>query len=139
MVVQEDICNGCGYCVAMPLRGHRSAHRGQGHPRGCRPGRPQHRQHDEIGIAQKCTLCYDRLGNDQTPACARACPTQSIQFGDVDELRERADRRVADLQAAGVMNAQLYGRDPDGGVGSGAGAFFLLLDQPEVGFRRTRS
>jgi formate dehydrogenase iron-sulfur subunit len=82
-------------------------------------------------VAQKCTLCYDRLLDDQMPACAKACPTQSIQFGDVDELRERAEKRVADLQAAGVMGAQLYAEDPEGGVG-GAGAFFLLLDEPEV-------
>jgi formate dehydrogenase iron-sulfur subunit len=119
VVVQDDICNGCGYCVA-----------------GCPFGVIDRRIGDKnttknVGIAQKCTLCYDRLLDDQTPACAKACPTQSIQFGDVDELRERAEKRVADLQAAGVMGAQLYAEDPEGGVG-GAGAFFLLLDDPEV-------
>jgi formate dehydrogenase iron-sulfur subunit len=119
VVVQDDICNGCGYCVA-----------------GCPFGVIDRRIGDKhttknVGIAQKCTLCYDRLLDDQTPACAKACPTQSIQFGDVDELRERAEKRVADLQAAGVMGAQLYAEDPEGGVG-GAGAFFLLLDEPEV-------
>jgi len=125
VVVQDDICNGCGYCVA-----------------GCPFGVIDRRigeksKHKDVppvknaGVAQKCTLCYDRLLDDQTPACAKACPTQSIQFGDVDELRERAAKRVADLQAAGVMNAQLYAEDPENGVG-GAGAFFLLLDEPEV-------
>ena len=119
VVVQDDICNGCGYCVA-----------------GCPFGVIDRRIGDKnttknVGIAQKCTLCYDRLLDDQTPACAKACPTTSIQFGDVDELRERAEKRVADLQAAGVMGAQLYAEDPEGGVG-GAGAFFLLLDEPEV-------
>ena len=125
VVVQDDICNGCGYCVA-------------GCPFGVIDRRIGEKSKDKAvpqvknaGVAQKCTLCYDRLLDDQTPACAKACPTQSIQFGDVDELRERAEKRVADLQAAGVMNAQLYAEDPENGVG-GAGAFFLLLDEPEV-------
>jgi formate dehydrogenase iron-sulfur subunit len=65
------------------------------------------------------------------PACAKACPTDSIQFGELDELRERADRRLEKLQEEGWNGAQLYGRDPDDGVG-GFGAFFLLLDEPEV-------
>ena len=65
------------------------------------------------------------------PACATGCPKQSIQFGDLDELQERADARLATLQAQGVEGAQLYGRDENDGVG-GAGAFFLLLDEPEV-------
>src|SRR6185295_20209769 len=63
--------------------------------------------------------------------CAQACPTESIQYGELDELRERADRRVEELHAKGVDVARLYGRDPEDGVG-GDGAFFLLLDEPEV-------
>jgi formate dehydrogenase iron-sulfur subunit len=86
---------------------------------------------EEDGRAHKCTLCYDRLKEDQTPACAQACPTESIQYGDVDELRERADKRLAELHDKGVDVARLYGRDPEDGVG-GDGAFFLLLDEPEV-------
>src|SRR5206468_6326189 len=65
------------------------------------------------------------------PACATACPTQSIQFGNLDELQARADARLATLKGQGVETARLYGRDEDDGVG-GAGAFFLLLDEPEV-------
>ncbi|BDC71471.1 hypothetical protein KAREA_13860 [Prescottella equi] len=84
-----------------------------------------------VGLAQKCTLCYDRLSGGMEPACAKACPTDSIQFGDLDELRERADLRLAQLQDAGESTAQLYGRDEGDGVG-GTGAFFLLLDEPEV-------
>jgi formate dehydrogenase iron-sulfur subunit len=118
VVVQEDICNGCGYCVP-----------------ACPYGVIERRKGEEgtknVGIAQKCTLCYDRLDAGQRPACAQACPTESIQFGDVDELRERANRRVEKLHEAGVMDARLYGHDPEDGVG-GAGAFFLLLDEPEV-------
>ena len=83
------------------------------------------------GGAHKCTLCYDRLGDGLTPACAKACPTESIQFGPLDELRERAQARLEDLHEAGVAEARLYGEDPADGIG-GAGAFFLLLDEPEV-------
>ncbi len=112
VVVQEDICNGCGYCIP-----------------ACPYGVIDQREDD--GRAWKCTLCYDRLGDSLEPACAKACPTDSIQFGPLDELRERAADRVAELHEAGVRQARLYGADPGDGVG-GDGAFFLLLDKPEV-------
>jgi formate dehydrogenase iron-sulfur subunit len=112
VVVQEDICNGCGYCVP-----------------ACPYGVIEQRPAD--GRAFKCTMCYDRLGVGQEPACAKACPTESIQFGPLDELRERAALRVDQLHEAGVTEAHLYGHDPEDGVG-GDGAFFLLLDKPEV-------
>jgi formate dehydrogenase iron-sulfur subunit len=112
VVVQPDVCNGCGYCVP-----------------ACPYGVIDLREED--GRAFKCTLCYDRLKDDQTPACAQACPTESIQFGEVDELRQRAADRVAELHERGVDVARLYGADPNDGVG-GDGAFFLLLDEPEV-------
>jgi formate dehydrogenase iron-sulfur subunit len=110
--VQPDVCNGCGYCVP-----------------ACPYGVIDIRPGD--GRAFKCTLCYDRTKDGLTPACAQACPTESIQFGPLDELRERADRRLEELQGNGVTEARLYGHDPDDGVG-GDGAFFLLLDEPEV-------
>jgi formate dehydrogenase iron-sulfur subunit len=112
VVVQEDICNGCGYCVP-----------------ACPYGVIDQRKDD--GRVWKCTLCYDRLGAGMEPACAKSCPTDSIQFGPLEELRERAQGRVAQLHAAGVTDARLYGESPDDGVG-GDGAFFLLLDEPEV-------
>jgi formate dehydrogenase iron-sulfur subunit len=119
VVVQDDICNGCGYCVPACPFGVIDRRIGE---KGVVKN---------AGIAQKCTLCYDRLSDGMTPACAQACPTQSIQFGDVDELRERAQNRVEQLHAAGVTDAALYGNDPNDGVG-GTGAMFLLLDEPEV-------
>jgi formate dehydrogenase iron-sulfur subunit len=112
VVVQPDVCNGCGYCVP-----------------ACPYGVIDQRKGD--GRVFKCTLCYDRLKVGEEPACAKACPTDSIQFGELDDLRERADRRVAELHAKGVDVARLYGHDPEDGVG-GDGAFFLLLDEPEV-------
>ncbi|MEP6852389.1 MAG: 4Fe-4S dicluster domain-containing protein [bacterium] len=119
VVVQDEICNGCGYCVPACPYGVIDRRVGDKHAT------------KNVGIAQKCTLCYDRLGAGMTPACAQACPTQSIQFGDVEELRERAATRLATLQGNGIPEARLYGHDPDDGVG-GAGAMFLLLDEPEV-------
>ena len=112
VVVQQDICNGCGYCVS-----------------ACPYGVIERREDD--GRAWKCTMCYDRLHDGQEPACAKACPTDSIQFGELDLLRERAQQRVEHLHATGTAEARLYGHDPGDGVG-GDGAFFLLLDSPEV-------
>ena len=127
VVVQEDICNGCGYCVpACPFGVLDRRHL----PRRDPPALPLITKQED-GRVWKCTLCYDRLKGGHEPACAKACPTDSIQFGPLDELRERADKRLEKLETAGVSGAQLYGRDPDDGVG-GFGAFFLLLDEPEV-------
>jgi formate dehydrogenase iron-sulfur subunit len=83
------------------------------------------------GVAQKCTLCYDRLVEDQTPACAQTCPTTSIKFGDHDELVVKARERVAALHAQGLTEARLYGANENDGVG-GTDSIFLLLDEPEV-------
>src|SRR5437588_125075 len=88
-------------------------------------------QREDDGRVWKCTLCYDRLKDDKEPACAQACPTNSIQFGELTDLRERAEQRLAQLQNAGQEKAQLYLADEDDGI-HGAGAFFLLLDDPEV-------
>ncbi|MGH9612817.1 MAG: 4Fe-4S dicluster domain-containing protein [Bryobacteraceae bacterium] len=112
--VQPDICNGCGYCVV-----------------NCPFGVIDRREDD--GRAWKCTLCYDRLKDDMTPACAKACPTASIHFGDVQDLREMAQARVEELHGQGMKEAYLYGESKDSQPGTeGLNAFFLLVDQPEV-------
>lgn len=127
VVVQPDVCNGCGYCVsACPFGviGRRSngvvelADGSQAKP-------------VNAGVAQKCTLCYDRIKADQTPACAQTCPTTSIKYGDHDEMVALARQRLADLHAQGQTEARLYGTNPDDGVG-GTGSVFLLLDEPEA-------
>ncbi len=114
VVIQDDVCNGCGYCIT-----------------ACPFGVITKRELGGDGGMHKCTLCYDRLQDGMEPACAKACPTDSIQFGPLDELVERARQRCGDLVEAGVSEARLYLADENDGIG-GAGAFFLLLDEPEV-------
>jgi len=112
--VQPDVCNGCGYCIA-----------------GCPFGVIDRREDD--GRAWKCTLCYDRLKDDLTPACAQACPTDSIRFGDLDELRAEAEERLGVVHERGQEGAYLYGADAASQPGTdGLHAFFLLVDRPEV-------
>jgi formate dehydrogenase iron-sulfur subunit len=112
--VQPDICNGCGYCIS-----------------GCPFGVIDRREDD--GRAWKCTLCYDRLSDGMEPACAKACPTDSIQFGDLDELKATAEARIRRLHDEGVEEAYLYGADDVDQPGTGGlNAFFLLVDEPEV-------
>jgi formate dehydrogenase iron-sulfur subunit len=109
--IQPDVCNGCRNCIsACPYS--------------------VIGMDEETHVARKCTLCYDRLQNGMEPACAKACPTQSIQFGPLDELQQRADKRLADLHSQGVAEANLYGRDEE--VYGGLNAFFLLTDKPEA-------
>ncbi|HEX4230689.1 MAG TPA: 4Fe-4S dicluster domain-containing protein [Bryobacteraceae bacterium] len=112
--VQPDVCNGCGYCIV-----------------NCPFGVIDRREED--GRAWKCTLCYDRLREDMTPACAKACPTESIHFGNLDNLRQQAQQRVEKLHDQGMTAAYLYGADRESQPGTGGlNAFFLLVDKPEV-------
>jgi formate dehydrogenase iron-sulfur subunit len=116
VVVQQDICNGCGYCVP-----------------ACPFGVVALSEMD--GKAHKCTLCYDRLKGGFEPACAKSCPTESIQFGEIEELHRRAEARVDRLHAMGRDDAYLYGTPGAPGATGGIGelnAFFLLTDRPEV-------
>ncbi len=110
--VQPDICNGCGYCVPSC-------------PFGVVAIQPA------TGVAAKCTLCYDRQKDGIEPACAKACPTDSITFGKVDELRAKAEARVEALLARGE-HVQIYGTQEQMGAVGALNAFFLLPDRPEV-------
>jgi formate dehydrogenase iron-sulfur subunit len=107
--IQQDVCNGCRDCIS-----------------ACPYGVIGFNQ--ETGTAQKCTFCYDRLQNNLMPACATACPTQSIKFGDLDTMRAAAAERVQTLQSQGVSNARLYGDKEYGGLS----ALFILTDKPEA-------
>ncbi|XVX20163.1 4Fe-4S dicluster domain-containing protein [Actinomycetota bacterium] len=126
VVVQADVCNGCGYCVAAcPFGVIERRDKGIVEIGG------QEQEVPNGGVAQKCTLCYDRISVGQTPACAQTCPTTSISYGDHDEMVAKARARLAELHAEGRTEARLYGANPDDGVG-GTGSIFLLLDEPEV-------
>jgi len=139
--IQPDICNGCGYCVVSCPFGVVDLIE-KFDPQGTHynlaslvEGRREDKQtalQDTGGVAGKCTLCYDRQKVGFTPACAKACPTESIQFGDVDVLRERARKRVETLVERGVAGAQLYGVDDVGGGVGTLNAMFLLTDRPET-------
>ena len=108
--IQPDVCNGCGYCVVTC-------------PFGVVDRRP------EDGRAFKCTFCYDRQKVGLQPACATACPTQSILFGELDTLRARASERVHELQARGIEDAVVY--DPRETSVGGTHAIFVFRGRPE--------
>lgn len=130
VVVQNDVCNGCGTCVAGCPFG--VIERRDDGTVNTNPDRePLDQEVPNAGTANKCTLCYDRLVEGQTPACAQTCPTTSIKFGDHDSMVETAQERVAELRESGMTEARLYGANPNDGVG-GTGSVFLLLDEPEV-------
>jgi formate dehydrogenase iron-sulfur subunit len=115
VLVQNDVCNGCGYCVVAC-------------PFGVIDRRPA--PLPDSGGAFKCTFCYDRQRSGLTPACAKVCPTESIVFGRLDDLRARAARRVQTLHASGYDDARLY--DPMETSVGGIHAFFLILGEPEA-------
>ncbi|HSG01100.1 MAG TPA: 4Fe-4S dicluster domain-containing protein, partial [Vicinamibacterales bacterium] len=106
--VQPDVCNGCGYCVVSC-------------PFGVIDRRP------DDGRAFKCTFCYDRQKAGLAPACATACPTESIQYGDLEELRVRARNRLATLAGRGLTDAVIY--DPAHTNVGGTHAIVLVRGQ----------
>ena len=112
VVVQSDVCNGCGYCIP-----------------ACPYGVIDRREED--GRAWKCTMCYDRLEAGIEQACAKACPPTRSSSGRLTSCASGEPPGWTQLHEAGETSARLYGNDPDDGVG-GDGAFFLLLDEPEV-------
>ncbi|MFB3812973.1 MAG: 4Fe-4S dicluster domain-containing protein [Terriglobales bacterium] len=107
--VQPDICNGCAYCVV-----------------ACPFGVVQRKEGD--GRAFKCTFCYDRQKVGLTPACAKACPTESIKFGEINELRLVAQERVRELRGRGMEDAQVY--DPQDTSVKGIHAMFIVRGDP---------
>jgi formate dehydrogenase iron-sulfur subunit len=110
VIIQQDVCNGCRACIS-----------------ACPFGVISYNQ--QTGRVNKCTLCDDRIHNGLETACAKACPTDSIIFGDVEQLRVQARQRVDTLKQLGHTKAQIYG---DTDMLGGLNVFYLLLDDPEV-------
>ena len=79
-------------------------------------------------VARKCTFCYDRVSNGEIPACAKACPTGAITYGERAALIKEAQKRVARLKGAGKVNATAYGIEEL----SGLGMVYVLEDRPEA-------
>jgi len=111
VVIQSDACNGCRNCIGAC-------------PFGVIDINPV------SGTAQKCTLCYDRMKVGLEPACAKACPTKSINFGPIVDLKKMARTRLGELQQAGETRAALYGADEE--MLGGLNSFYLLVDKPEA-------
>lgn len=107
--IQQDVCNGCQNCVSAC-------------PFGVVNSNPK------TGLVNKCTFCYDRLQGGMQPACAKACPTESIKFGKLADMLSEGKKRVNVLQTQGVTGARLYGESELGGLHS----VFVLTDKPEV-------
>jgi len=132
VVVQQDICNGCGTCVAgCPFGVIERRDSGTINTKAERADSRYAMDIKDENTANKCTLCYDRLVDDQVPACAQTCPTTSIKYGARDEMVASAVERVTTMHEQGNTEARLYGANPNDGVG-GIGSVFLLLDDPEV-------
>jgi formate dehydrogenase iron-sulfur subunit len=63
----------------------------------------------------KCDFCFDRVSNGLEPACAKACPTGAIKFGERDDLIREGKERVTVLQKT-YPNANFYGENEMGGL-----------------------
>ncbi len=101
VLVNYDDCIGCKYCAwACPY--------------GCR-------EFDEFeGVMKKCTLCVDRIYNDdlpeaeRLPACVLACPSKSRIFGDIHDPKSEASIRIKEglgytlMPEAGTQPSNFY-------------------------------
>jgi len=109
VVVQQDTCIGCKICIPSCPYGVISFS-------------------GKSGTVHKCTLCNDRIHNGLGTACTKACPTGSLRFGDVSDLRKKADSRLAQLKSRGDRGAHIYGYTEAGGLH----VFYLFSDRSEV-------
>ncbi len=129
VLVDEERCIGCGLCAwACPYGA---------------------REMDPVGgVMKKCTLCIDRIYNEnipeaeRQPACVNACPAHARHFGDLADPESPVSRLVADRSGMDLMpemgyrptNKYLPPRPRRDGSGSQEPARALPDAAPEDGF-----
>ncbi len=99
VLVDESYCLGCRYCV-------------QACPYGCRF------IHPETQTASKCTLCYHRITQGLTTACAEACPTGARKLADLKDPKDPVheflkNNKVQVLKPQMATGAKVYYKDLD--------------------------
>ena len=75
------------------------------------------------GIMGKCTMCFDRIKEGMLPACVKACPTGTMNFGDRKEILEKANKRLAEVKGK-YKDAMLANPDD-------VRVIYLLTDDPK--------
>ena len=135
VVVQDDVCNGCGTCVAgCPFGVIERRSDGTAGPTTGRANRATGEQARgrPTSVSRRSARCATTASSTtRRPPARKTCPTTSIKFGNHDDLVVQARERVHSLHAQGLTEARLYGANEHDGVG-GTGSVFLLLDEPEV-------
>ena len=90
VLVDEDKCIGCKLCSwACPYGA---------------------REYSAVeGVMKKCTLCVDRIYNEnipeesRQPACVQACPTRARHFGDLGDTDSAVSKLVAERGGVALM------------------------------------
>jgi len=81
------------------------------------------RQDPKTKVLFKCTMCLDRITNNQIPACVKSCPTGTLKFGERDKILEIAKKRVEELKKADPKAAALNADD--------VRVIFVVRDDPK--------
>jgi len=90
VLVDEDKCIGCKLCSWACPYGARELD-------------------VDVGVMKKCTLCVDRIYNDnlaeedRVPACVAACPTGARHFGDLGDPSSAVSQLVAERDGVDLM------------------------------------
>lgn len=78
VLYDPDVCIGCRYCVM-----------------ACPYYALSYEYEDPITPkVMRCTMCYDRIKEGQSPSCSEACPNGAITFGERADLVKLAHERI---------------------------------------------